>query len=294
MPMQLDILRRQDLPGIPSASGIEWTEQGIFIMGDDAEHLFQLDGNFNIIGKLRVASQSPPEGSLRIPKADKLDFEAMAALPDGRLLLLGSGSVSPQRDSAVLVRPEGGEVARFSLAVFYEKIKAAAHLPEGAMNIEAAVVDDGQLYLFNRGENLVAHCPLDVLLAHLQTGTECPNPQIQRVQLPSIAGAEAGFSGAAPLPGTGYALFTASVEHTDNWVDDGEVSGSLIGILPLNFSNSSPECLPIQTGQGDWRIKVESLAVVGNPAPGSYRLLLVTDGDDGTSEIIEAVLKINQ
>ncbi len=295
--MQLDIVRRQFLSGIPSASGIELTDQGIFVMGDDAEHLFQLNEKFEIVSQIRVARQLALAGSLRIPKAEKPDFEAMAALPDGRLLLFGSGSKSPQRDSVALVEPISGDVAHFSIAVLYEKTKAEAQLAEGALNIEAALVHDGLLYLFNRGENLIAACPLEPLLAHLQSGSACPEPQLRRVQLPSHAGGTAGFSGAAHLPGSGLALFTASVEQTDNWVDDGEVGGSLIGCLPLNGGKGlepiAPFCLPIQAANGDWCIKVESIAVIGNPTPGAYRLLFVTDNDDGSSEIIEAVLNLD-
>lgn len=293
--MQISITQRRNLPGIASASGIEVTEQGIFVMSDDAEYLYQLDEDWNIEQKFRVASQVLPLGSGRIPKLEKPDFEAMAALPDGSLMLFGSGSVSPQRDSVVIVQPSSGGVQRFSMANFYEEIKKAAQLPDAALNLEAAAIHDGQIYFFNRGINLMAYCPLEALLSHLKTGTVCPTPHIDWVELPKAEGSIVGFSGATTVPGCGLALFTATVEHTDNWVDDGEVGGSWIGCMTFPTGEATPYqplAIPVTAQQGDWLIKVESVAITKNPAPGVYHLLLVTDSDGGVSEILEAVLTL--
>lgn len=188
------------------------------------------------------------------------------------------------------------QINRYDLSVFYKSIIKAAHLKKEDLNLEGAVIRADMLYLFNRGENLVASCPLDELLLHLREGAICPRPRISRVRLPTLNNAQAGFSGVTLLPGTSSVLFTASVEHTEDWVADGEVSGSFIGLLDLP-TGAVKEIIPAsQAIRGaDGRImqaKVESMAVAGNPSPGRYHLLMVIDNDDGISELIKAEVSI--
>ncbi len=295
--MTVRIENRQTLAGIPSASGIELINGNIYVIGDDSPWLYQLDTEFRLIKQTRLGDVLPPADGGRVPKLQKHDLEAMALFRSGRgteLLLFGSGSRSPERDSLarIPVAPPG-EARLYSVRRFYDQLQAAAGLPDEALNVEAAVVHAGTLYLFNRGDNLIAACPLDNLLAHLEEDALCPTPAIYRIELPELEGSPAGFSGATLLPDGSGILFTASVEHTTNWIDDGEVTGSFIGRigLPLTQPLPRPACAPILQNGEPLKIKVESVTVKDSPEPGVYQLLLVTDSDDGASEILEVILR---
>ena len=85
-------------------------------------------------------------------KALKPDLEAVVPLPDGRTLVLGSGS-TPARMRSVLLSPEAVVVA--GLAPVYARVAQALGVPPERLNLEGAcVVDgdaDGVLRWFQRG-----------------------------------------------------------------------------------------------------------------------------------------------
>ena len=118
-------------------------------------------------------------------------------------------------------------------------------------------------------------------------------PHICRVPLPSLSGRTAGFSGATLLPDTESFLFTASVECSDDPIDDGEILGSFLGILDATSSGYEVRwCEPLRDADGAvLPIKVESVTVLRREARGLCHLLMVTDSDDGDSEILEASLE---
>ena len=85
------------------------------------------------------------------------------------------------------------------------------------------------------------------------------------------------------------------MEETTDWTADGTVAGSFIGQfdLPLDAHPAEPRCVVLCDAEDAvLPIKVESVAVVGRESPTALRLLLVTDSDDGDSELIETTLEL--
>src|SRR5258705_11813598 len=85
----------------PSASGIEFLDGKIYVIGDDANDLLVLDTGLNIIDSIPLYSF--PEK--RIAKAVKADLESITVIPGKKLLLLGSGSLPPYRNMAWIIDP---------------------------------------------------------------------------------------------------------------------------------------------------------------------------------------------
>ena len=287
MPM-LTLTERRPLEGIPSASGVEPWRDGWLVIGDDSPHVFRLDRDGRIIERWPLLPGQPD----RLPKAHKPDLEAMtlAPLPSGPLLLVfGSGSKSPQRDTVYILDPEEPSAVRPCPATaLYRALGEAGGLQEGELNLEAAAADAETLWLFNRGPTVVFALPLAGLLAHLEGGGPIPPLQAFRASLPALEGYASGFSGATLTPDGQALLFTASVERTANWYDDGPIVGSLVGILPLRDLRDGvkPRCAPLAADGKNLPVKAEGLAVDGQEKDGSLRLILVTDSDDGGSEWI--------
>lgn len=295
--MELSILNRHILKDIPSASGIDIIDGTIYIIGDNTPWLFKLDEQYRVVKKFRIASAEELKDG-KIPKPLKPDFEAMTSVGSGikqEMLIFGSGSKSPQRD--VLVRVNVNNLTNYkthSLEKFYKTLSAAAKLNAGELNIEGAVADDEHLYLFNRGKNIAFKLRLTELLEHINNGGNCPIPEVFHFMLAEINGIEAGFSGATITPDKKKILFTASVENTPNWYDDGEVLGSFVGIFNLQTftDNMCPACIPINDNGNPLKIKVESLALHHIDPQGNLHLLLVTDSDGDTSELFEASIEM--
>lgn len=277
------------LDGIPSASGVEPWRDGWLLIGDDAPHVFRLDHDTRILERWPLLPGQPD----RLPKARKPDLEAMTLAPLGSghlLLVFGSGSKSPQRDSIYLLDPEEPGTVRVCAATeFYRKLAESAGLREGELNIEAAAASADTLWLFNRGPAVVFTLPLAGLLTHLEHGAPLSALRTFRVSLPNLEGYASGFSGATLTPDGLSLLFTASVERTANWYDDGPIVGSLVGSLPLRDLRDGvkPRCAPLTLDGKTLPVKVEGIAVERIDEDGSLHLILVTDSDGGGSEWIE-------
>ncbi|MCB0547654.1 MAG: hypothetical protein KDD19_08695 [Phaeodactylibacter sp.] len=292
--LEVSVLNRQVLKDVKSASGLEVLDRTLYVIGDNSPWLYKIDNTYKIEDRQPLV---PVEGLADgvIPKENKPDFEAMAMVQrkEGKeFFIFGSGSKSPQRDKLIKLGLEKGEVKTYSLEAFYHKLKEAAKLDNESLNIEGAIIKDGKLFLFNRGENLILKYQLDDLEGFLAGQQDCPAPEVFLIDLPDIKGIKAGFSGASLVPGEDKALFTASVEDTEDWIKDGEVLGSFVGMVPLkNLKNGlKPDCVRLMDEGKPLNIKVESLAVFYPALHKDLRLLLVTDSDGGDSELLEANL----
>ncbi len=291
--MQLTVVQRIPLDKIPSASGIELLDHQLYIIGDDSPWLHIMDTNYQLTGRRQIIES---EDSVRIPKLSKPDFEALAQVstPEGpRLLLFGSGSKSPEREVLIIADPDGKSPSRsFPLAGLYAHLRFVSGLQKTDFNIEAAATNLDDLYLFNRGINMVFVMSYQQVMDYLEKNASIPSIRVVPVSLPKMEGAPSGFSGATWVPELEGFLFTASVEKTINWIDDGPVVGSYIGLLPLSKLEAgvTPLCEPISSNGEILPIKVESLVVLEASANGSFRLILVTDPDGGVSELLEVEL----
>lgn len=169
----------------------------------------------------------------------KLDLEAAAVLPDGRLLALGSGS-TPARERLVIADAEGGIVLR-DAADLYASLRRATAFSGSELNIEGAVVQDGWLRFFQRGNgqasrglqpvSAVGDVPLSAFLAWLDAGAAAPElARILCVELGDVAGVPLGFTDATLL-GSGAIAFVACAERSPDVTRDGEVLACRLGLL---------------------------------------------------------------
>ena len=291
-PLSFSLEQRHVLHGIPSASGMAIIEDAIYVVGDNSPWLFKIDATGHIKDRIALWPDLPLPPEEIYPKKVKPDLESMAAFQDGGywwLLMLGSGTRSPERDLWTEVRLGQVPMATTSsLTSFYANLRMHTGLTEDQLNIEAVEVMGDDLLLFNRGVNLVMRYSLAAVRRFIADGKDCPVPVTTRVTLPLVNGMEAGFSGAALLPGTEQLIFTATVEDTGNWFDDGAVLGSFIGMFPLHQLQDglAPTCVMLD----DTNLKVESVAVTHYEGKSTAHLLLVTDADGGHSELLSGWL----
>lgn len=292
--MEIKVIDRSDLSEIPSASGIEYLKGYYYIIGDNSPWLYELDPSFKLKNSYSIGSLDSLENGV-VPKSRKKDLEAMCGFIDQGdtvILLLGSGSKSPIRDHAKLIRWKNGEplIKEYDIFSFYLHAKQEAKLDDETFNIEAAAVLENRLYLFNRGNNKIIDCSLGKFLNYLDGELEADEIKLKvtKIDLPSIEGIEAGFSGATSDEAHGKLLFTASVENTANWIDDGQVLGSFVGVIdPVSMSEHyKPETAEIKENGKVLPIKVESIAL-GSVRDGFKEGFLVTDSDGGVSELLK-------
>lgn len=295
--MEFELSEHKELRGIPSASGLEITAHGIYVIGDDSPYLFHLNSEYEIIERIPLF----PDRNLPtqiIGKMEKPDLEALTKGNDSgrKLLAFGSGSKSPERDVVMEIDISARITAEYNLTEFYTHIKKIARLKDDQLNIEAAQVYKDQLFLFNRGENLIIKCRLSRFMGYIKENMAIPPIEIYRILLPEIDGLSAGFSGASLDPEHGILFFTSTVENTNNWIDDGEVLGSFIGTIDLKDlkDGMKPDNIAILYYENYLKVKVESIAVLPPYKTDNANLILVTDSDGGVSEILTGILYFHQ
>lgn len=289
--MKLEIKNRTELAGVPSASGIEFYDNACYIIGDNSAWLYKCGYPFDRCEKYPIYDTTNLINDT-IRKVDKPDFEASTiAFKNEKyaLFIFGSGSKSPQRD--VLIKLDlnnPGNIQSFSLERFYLKLKEAG-ITE--LNIEGAVYANEFFYLFNRADNTVIRFGYDEFDQFLQKPESNLKVTLHKFNLPLEQGLQSGFSGACLIPGTQKILFTASLEQTDNWIDDGAILGSYAGVFDLETlaEVNKADVLPVLEDGSFVKVKIESVAVKSMSRQ-KLTIFMVTDSDGGVSELIEANL----
>ena len=122
-------------------------------------------------------------------------------------------------------------------------------------------------------------------LLYLDGDIPLPKPNICSFYLPEINGYKAGFSGATFTPDRQRIICTASVENTENWIDDGEIFGTFIGVI--NPTTLESEFIPIMNEDKLLNVKVESVTVCQMISEDYLHLYLITDGDLCGSELLK-------
>ncbi|RYU79435.1 DUF6929 family protein [Hymenobacter persicinus] len=304
--MQATIRRQLELPGLPSASGIEILGSTAYIIGDDSPFLYCLDLQHLAITDRVTLFETADFGTGRLPKVLKPDLECLTALttPAGETgLLMGGSGATPARETGYWVTfPVGSRVAAvraLNLSGLYAALRP--HLPAGVgLNLEAVAASGTELLLFQRtvgaaSGNLVYRLPLAATWAFVTShSTAVPAVRAQHFELPTIEGRPAGFSGATIFQNTLF--ITASVEDTLDAVADGAVLGSFVGVLELTASGPDTPVvtlaqLVLPDGQ-PYRGKVESVAVQRTLGAGRWELVLVTDDDNGGSTAVIVELTV--
>ena len=264
--MELKVTKRISLNGVPSASGIEIIKDTIYIIGDNSPWLFKLDADYKVIDKFQVFSIDNLENDT-IKKSNKPDFEAMTIVQNNattEFYIFGSGSKSPQRDVLIIIDLDHPEKRRqISLTPFYKELKSQCEFTDDDLNIEAAIMHQDFISLFNRGKNTMIQFSISNFNSFILEEIDEIKFNIINVNLPKINEFESGFSGACYLPEMNKILFTSSVENTPNWIDDGQVLGSFVGIIDLaNLETTvQPICVPISEKGKQLPLKIESIAV---------------------------------
>ncbi|MBI2382671.1 MAG: hypothetical protein HYV18_01175 [Gammaproteobacteria bacterium] len=217
---------------LAAASGLALRAGRLEVVADDslALHRYAPDGRFlDALPLLGDAAPLPADPKAR--KKAKPDFEAAAVLPDGSLLVLGSGS-RPNRCRGSWLRIDGQPLT-LDLAPLYRELSAEFR----ELNVEGAAVCGAALVLAQRGnggdrDNALIVLALDALLRELPGGALGARGlrRIARVDLGRLDGVPLSFTDLAADP-DGALHFTAAAEDTTDPYEDGLCAGSVLGRL---------------------------------------------------------------
>ncbi|MBB6612772.1 hypothetical protein H7F15_17150 [Pontibacter sp. Tf4] len=289
---------------IPSGSGIEEAPDGYYIIGDDSPFLYLFDKNYAPKAQYPLFDTAGFVNG-RIPKPEKPDLESLATIAykgKSYLLTLGSGS-SEVRNKAFLVElplsAANPIVKEVSLKALFDTLQQDTTIVgEELLNVEGLAISEEKVYLLQRAlkaaPNLVLTFDLNDFVAFLFENKALPEPGRHFFQLPSLQQHQAGFSGAYVLDDKLF--FSASIESAPNAILDGEVIGSYIGFIPLAaLSEATSPTKPIVATAAivtdnkgkTYTGKIESLVVEKGKNAGNYKVIAISDDDQGHSELLE-------
>lgn len=289
--MNIKIQKISCIDDFPSGSGLASKGEKLYAIGDDSPFLYVINSDFQVENKISLL-EVPTEDfkGNRIKKKKKADFETLEMISENELIAFGSGSKSPQRDVFVRVfLSEPTKTEKYSISDFYTHLKELPSLKDSELNIEATAFSNGFLYLCNRANNSIIKIDYHEFISYLKTGN-LPKIEMNQVSLPKIEGIEAGFSGATFFENSKI-LFTASVEATDDAYNDGEIIGSLAGIIDISdFQKAKVTHYNFIPSENP--IKVESVTILPSKSTHNTDVVFITDDDNGNTKLIKAVLKM--
>jgi hypothetical protein len=268
----------------PSASGIEYLNKQFFVIGDDANNLLVLDSNLYPVDSIGLYDFP----AVRIPKPLKADLESILVTNDKKIVLLGSGSLSPTRNAGWIIDPLTKTKDSFRLDVFYDRLKESG-LRE--LNIEGACTVPGYIVLSNRGNksypknHLIitramfwkeqAHCPITII----PVGGNYDSSIFK------------GISGLAYSRKTDRLIMTVSTEDTRSAVEDGAIGKSYLWIVndfssKRNWKAINPnQVIDLEAMDAKFRgQKIESVCISGETRQ-FLHLVLSADNDNGGSTL---------
>jgi len=217
-------------------------------------------------------------------KHAKLDLEACAALPDGRLVAFGSGSTRARERLVVL--GEADSVRVVDAPALYAQLRGEAAFAGSELNVEGALVVSDALRLFQRGNgaplagaspvNATVDLSLQEFVRWLDGGSSLPLlHDVTQYDLGHTQGVPFTFTDAA-LMCDGRVAFLACAEASPDTYRDGEVLGCCFGISDYK----SVRLGPIVHADGHpTRLKLEGIE--SRPAsPGSFDVVADMDRPD--------------
>jgi hypothetical protein len=286
-----DMLKEiKKLDQYPSASGIEYFNNQFYIIGDDANDLLILDSNLNQIDTINLYSFSEK----RIPKKIKADLEGITITKNNQLLLVGSGSLSPYRNTAWLIDPVTLQKDSIRLDIFYNRL-----LSNGIkeINIEGICAIHGSIILANRGSK--GYPKNHFILTSDNFLTDQANASISVI----LAGSKSDSTSFTGISGITYSkqsdrLFvTASTEDTRNNMDDGKIGKSYLWIITnisgkKNWKAINPDQV-IDLEETDPLFKshkIESVCIT-KETRNFVHLILAADDDNGSSTLFKMIVE---
>jgi len=245
-------------------------------MGDDAADILVLDEKMVEIERISIF----PKGiSARLPKAFKADIEASLILTRNgiaSILFLGSGSLSPHRDTAFLFNPQTKKVENVSMRGFYQQLRAQL----SDLNIEAATSIENSMLIGIRANR---SNPTNYLILAKNNYNSFQYTKKIKIQLGID---QVGISG-MDYDEKGDILFmTFSTEDTVNSYDDGKIGESYLAVIEntkqrlteVNFTISS--IYKLSDFHSDFKSqKIESISIHSD----QRKLHLVADDDKGNT-----------
>jgi hypothetical protein len=286
------LLKTEYLENYPSASGVEYNDGKLYVIGDDATQLLVLSTNYTPIDSIMIYQQS----GKRINYTIKPDLESLTfSRYKGNDYLIATPSYSSEKRNTLYIFP----LNKLSKYKTISTLSPSQHLKNIGIsepNIEGSAIIKKKVVISNRANftnpvNYLVNIPLKK-----HSLKKCNSWKKSAVIFPNIE-STIGISGLEYWAKIDLLIFTASTEITTSANADGAIGESFLGYFKgysqqLSHETVTPDKLinlskELKIGNQ----KIEGVCIeshIGN----TFILHLVADNDDGRSTLYKVQLTL--
>ena len=206
------------IKGIAAPSGLLYTQNVLFLISDSSNFLYQYDIDKKLLLKFPLIK----EAKENIEKAEKPDLESITQ-HGNQLIMLGSGSTK-KRNSMFTLDLGSDALQSQDLSALYQKLKDVGSFTDDQLNIEGAIYVNQTMLLFQRGNSKNSQNGIFIIPNHQEDGI-----RFVPISLPTLDDVETTFTDAILVGDKIY--FLACAENTTSTYEDGEVLGTILGVM---------------------------------------------------------------
>ena len=217
---KIKLLKKTHLTDYPSASSLEFYNEKLYVIGDDAASIWILDTEHRFLDSIVLF----PSKAKRIDPAIKADLESSTIISKNNknyLVLLSSFSTT-NRNKIIFVdldNPKNG---------LKQIVSNLDNVAVQELNIEGAATINDDLILSNRANT--THTSNSFIITTIDSAGIGKSNTTLTIILPKKKNI-IGISGITYVKEEDLMLFTASTENTPNAYSDGEIGSSYIGYI---------------------------------------------------------------
>ena len=206
------------IKGITAPSGLLFTQNVLFLISDSSNFLYQYDIDKKLLLKFPLVKDAKEN----IEKENKPDLESITQYGN-QLIMLGSGSTQ-KRNSMFTLDLGTDALQTQDLSALYQNLKTAGSFTDDQLNIEGAIYAHQTMLLFQRGNSKNSRNGIFIIPNNQEDGI-----RFVPISLPTLDDIETTFTDAILVGDKIY--FLACAENTESTYEDGEVLGTILGIM---------------------------------------------------------------
>lgn len=206
------------IKGIAAPSGLLYTQNVLFVISDSSNFLYQYDIDKKLLLKFPLVK----EAKENIEKAEKPDLESITQ-HGNQLIMLGSGST--QKRNTMFTLDLGTDALQSQdLSALYQNLKTVGSFTDDQLNIEGAIYAHQTMLLFQRGNSKNSRNGIFIIPNNQEDGI-----RFVPISLPTLDDIETTFTDAILVKDKIH--FLACAENTTSTYEDGEVLGTILGVM---------------------------------------------------------------
>jgi hypothetical protein len=295
-PTRANLMQSKHLKEFPSCSAVTYRNGSLYLIGDDATHIYTLDSEYRVVDSLKIFEHA----GKRIPKKTKHDLEAATIfVENSKTFLLTMGSAATEQRELVRIIPFVDELDIGNERIIATHDFIANIRPHvGEVNIEGVAHVGKDFVLSNRANSNHPTNYFIITSGPFWIDQERVNFHIAEIDHTLKSEQAIGVSDLFYDEGSDLLFISFSTELTTNAYADGSIGDSYLGYI-RDFSKKIVSCKiavdeMINLAKVDALFKNQKIegVCVESIKGGKYIIHLTSDDDQGSSMIFKLQLHL--